>query len=373
MSEQPASDDYAGILLSGVALLDVRAPVEFTKGAFPGSINIPLLSDEARHLVGLEYKVAGQERAIELGAKLLPEADRVALVQGWLAFAKDNPKAYLYCFRGGLRSRISQQWLKDAGVDIPIVTGGYKALRQFSIHTLEQQCARVSFCLIGGRTGTGKTRLLNTLPNSIDLEALARHRGSSFGRMVVEQPSNIDFENAIAIELLRFSTKPIKPLFLEDEARMIGSACIPEPLRNRTIKAPVAILETPLETRVQFGIEDYVIDLLQRYRERDGEAAGFAAFADYHRGSLSRVQKRLGGVRYSQARALLETALQTHESKNETHDYNPFIEMILTDYYDPMYDYQTKAKHARVVFKGDRKALREWAQSYVPQEIAPAT
>ena len=373
MSEQLASDDYAAILSSGVALLDVRAPVEFVKGAFPSSINIALLDDEARHRVGIEYKAAGQESAIELGAKLLPESARQMLVQRWMAFTEDNPNAYLYCFRGGLRSRISQQWLKDAGVELPLVTGGYKALRQFSISTLEEQCARIPFCLIGGRTGTGKTRLLNSLPNSIDLEALARHRGSSFGRMVVAQPSNIDFENAIAIELLRFSTQPIKPLFLEDEARMIGSACIPEPMRNKTIKAPLAILETPLEIRVQFGIEDYVIDLLQRYRDRDGEVEGFAAFADYHRGSLSRVQKRLGGVRYSQARALLETALQTHERKNETHDYNPFIEMILTDYYDPMYDYQTKAKHARVVFKGDSKTLQEWAHSYVPQEIAPTT
>jgi len=314
VDDEFASDDYAQILASGTQLLDVRAPVEFAKGAFPGSQNIPLLDDETRHLIGIEYKHAGQQSAIDLGAKLLPEAARKALVQRWLGFVEANPNGYLYCFRGGLRSRITQRWLSDAGHDYRLIKGGYKALRQFLIQTLQTQCEQLPFCLIGGRTGTGKTRLLNQIPNSIDLEGLARHRGSSFGRLVVAQPTNIDFENAVAIELLKLSALPRQFTYLEDEARMIGSVCIPAPMREQTQAAPVAILEAPLELRVYYAVEDYVIDLLKRYVENYGEVAGFNAFADYHRESLGRVQKRFGGVRYKQALGLLEQALQTHRS-----------------------------------------------------------
>ena len=340
--------------------MDVRAPVEFNKGAFPGAQNIPLLDDQARHLIGIEYSRAGQQSAINLGEKLLSPAQREELVKRWLSFVASNPDGYLYCFRGGLRSRITQQWMSDAGCDYRLVTGGYKALRQFLIQTLYEQCEQASFCLIGGRTGTGKTRLLKQIPNSIDLEGLALHRGSSFGRMAVAQPSNIDFENAVTIALLALSTTPGMPVYLEDEARMIGSVCIPEVLRERTQHAPVAVLEAPLEIRVVYAVEDYVVDLLRKHQAKLGILAGFNAFADYHRDSLRRVQKRFGGVRYKQASGLLEQALKTHLSTGDTHHYEPFIEMILTNYYDPMYDYQMKAKQDRFVFTGDAKNLLEW-------------
>jgi len=289
MGDELVCDDYEQILTGGAALLDVRAPVEFSKGAFPGSENIPLLDDKARHLVGIEYKKAGQQSAVNLGAELLSPAAREALVQHWLKFTARNPDGYLYCFRGGLRSRITQRWLSEAGCDYRLVKGGYKALRQFLIQSLHEQCEQLPFCLIGGRTGTGKTRLLNQIPNSVDLEGLACHRGSSFGRTVEPQPTNIDFENAVSIALLKLSTTTKLPVFLEDEARMIGSVCIPQPLRERTQRAPVAVLEAPLELRVCYAVEDYVIDLLEKYQAKLGDVAGFNAFADYHRNSLSRI------------------------------------------------------------------------------------
>lgn len=357
-------DDFNAIFRSAAPLLDVRAPVEFAKGAFPTAVNIPLLDDNARHLVGIEYKNAGQQSAIDLGSQLLPAAQRQTLVQRWLSFTAQNPQGYLYCFRGGLRSRITQQWLQDAGCEYRMVEGGYKAMRQFLIQSLQVHCATLPLCLIGGRTGTGKTRLLHRLPNAIDLEALARHRGSSFGRMVVAQPSNIDFENAVAIEFIGCAANPQNTVFLEDEARMIGSTCIPEPLRNQTQQSPVAILEAPLEERVNYAVEDYVVDLLQRYQQHFGDEDGFTAFADYHRDSLGRVQKRFGGVRYQQALALLEKALKQHRTTDETHFYRDFIQTILTDYYDPMYDYQVKRKQDRVVFTGDADELLSWCATH---------
>ena len=40
------SDDYLSIFLSDTPLMDVRAPVEFSKGSFPQASNVPLLDDE---------------------------------------------------------------------------------------------------------------------------------------------------------------------------------------------------------------------------------------------------------------------------------------------------------------------------------------
>ncbi len=356
-------DDYRSVLLDDTPIIDVRAPIEFAKGSFPGAVNVPLMNDEERHLVGIEYKAHGQERAIALGAKLLPETLRQQRTAQMAEFAQTNPSAVVMCFRGGLRSRISQQWLQEAGHHLPLVKGGYKALRTFCIDQLESLSAKLNFCLIGGRTGCGKTWLLHQLPAMADLEGLACHRGSSFGRVEYAQPSNIDFENALSIALMRLRVQSSARVFLEDEARMIGSVAIPKPIRQMMLQAPLAILEAPIEQRVSNALNDYVHDLLRRYTNRDGAVAGFDAYAEHHRSSLSRVKKRLGLERFEHAMSLLNIALNKHREHNDVSYYEIFIRLLLTDYYDPMYDYQTRAKSSRIIFKGDAKAMLEWAAS----------
>src|SRR5690554_4120740 len=147
------SSDYRRIFVSGVALLDTRAPVEFARGAFPGSHNLPLMTDEERHKVGTCYKQHGQDAAIKLGHRLVGGDIKQARVNAWVEFANANPDGYLYCFRGGLRSRITQQWLHEAGIDYPMVVGGYKALRGFLIETLDQAAEQCRFIQLGGLTG----------------------------------------------------------------------------------------------------------------------------------------------------------------------------------------------------------------------------
>ena len=365
MSELPVIDDYARILVSGQALMDVRAPVEFTRGAFPASVNLPLMNDSERHDVGIRYKEAGQQAAIDLGAQLVTDTLREQRIARWCAFAEANPGGALYCFRGGLRSRIAQGWLADAGHRLPLVTGGYKALRTFVIDALAEACSRCSFLLIGGRTGSGKTLIIRELERAIDLEQMAGHRGSSFGRLLDEQPSNIDFENAFTIELLRMleSVPAVSgsAIALEDEARLIGRVCIPETLRQSMERSPAVLLETPMEQRIDIAMDDYVIDLLARY---GGMEQGFERFAEHHRSSLARVQKRLGGVHYQVGLALLEAALWAHREHGEVNEYRNFIDFILSHYYDPMYDYQLRRKQRRIVFRGDAAAVLEWVRQH---------
>jgi tRNA 2-selenouridine synthase len=354
-------DDFHELFLNDIPLLDVRAPVEFTKGAFPASINYPLMSDEERHLVGIRYKESGQQSAIELGAELVTPTLRAERLEQWKHFAEQHPDGALYCFRGGLRSRITQQWLIDAGVQLPLVVGGYKAMRTFLIQSLEEHCKSMNVTLIGGRTGNGKTLLIKLMGNTLDLEGLANHRGSSFGSLGAEQPSNIDFENAVSVEFLKLSKKGISQLFLEDEARLIGRVCIPEVLVKAMLRASMVILDCDMPTRIRNCMDDYVFDLLSRYIAALGQPEGFIAFRNHHRSSLSRIQKRFGLENYHRALELLESAMDKHESLDDVSGYEAFIEMLLRDYYDPMYDYQLSNKLERVIFKGNAREILDWA------------
>ncbi len=185
---------------NNTSLIDVRSPVEFEQGAFPSAVNLPVLDNEQRREVGICYKEHGQEAAIELGHTLVSGTDKREKMEKWIAEIKKHPDAVIYCFRGGLRSKITQGWLREAGVNIPIIEGGYKRLRNYLLANLEEQVEANSFLVISGNTGSGKTEILNNLSTkghrAIDLEGLANHRGSAFGEEATPQPSQVDFDRA---------------------------------------------------------------------------------------------------------------------------------------------------------------------------------
>src|SRR5690606_15700450 len=303
------SSNYREIFLKDLPLMDARAPVEFAKGAFPTAINRPLMNDIERQKVGTCYKMHGQQAAIELGHRLVSGATKAERIEAWAAFARANPQGYLYCFRGGLRSQITQQWLKEeAGIDYPRVLGGYKAMRSFLIDTTEAAIGECDFVIVGGMTGTGKTEVLAQLDNAVDLEGHANHRGSSFGKRATPQPGQIDFENALAIRLLKMRAAGIEQFVVEDEARLVGRCSIPLPLFQGMQQFPLVWLEDSLEGRIERILKDYVIDLCAEFIGEQGEA-GFAAFAERLQQSLVNIQKRLGGERYQRLALLMDQAL----------------------------------------------------------------
>lgn len=358
-------DDLTALLIAGTPLIDVRAPVEFARGAFPSAVNLPLMNDDERHRVGVRYKEAGQDSAIELGAQLLDGEPRDNRVQAWHRYASKQVEGALYCFRGGLRSRIAQAWLYEAGIDWPLVTGGYKALRQCCIDALDKLPQTLPLVILSGRTGTGKTDLLLKITRHIDLEGRAHHRGSSFGSTAIVQPAPIDFENSVAIDLMRLqSFSATAPVWVEDEAKLIGRICLPDPLRQAMLAASAVVLETPLAERVNNCTRDYVVDLLGRHQKILGETEGFDAYAKHHRDSLYRIRKRFGGQRYSMAKELLDQALEQHRLHDDVSAYATFIELLLTEYYDPMYDYQLANKNRKVLLSGDAETLLQFARAY---------
>ena len=112
---------FEAIFLHKIPLMDVRAPSEFSRGAFPNAFNLPLLNDEQRHEIGLCYRNHGQEKAIELGYKIFTPEKQQNRVEKWQAFIEQHPEGYLYCFRGGLRSKLTQQWLADADIELSLI------------------------------------------------------------------------------------------------------------------------------------------------------------------------------------------------------------------------------------------------------------
>jgi tRNA 2-selenouridine synthase len=361
MNKRADTRDYRALFLAGAPLLDVRAPVEFAAGAFPGTVNIPLLTDDERAKVGTTYKRDGQQAAIALGHTLVGGAVKLERLARWKACAQANPDGYLYCFRGGLRSQTVQQWLREAGVEYPLVSGGYKAMRNFLLAEIARQGKEAKLGIVGGRTGSGKTRAVHALRHAIDLEALARHRGSSFGRLPGGQPTQIDFENALAIALLRATAQDGSRLWLEDESRLIGRCAIPLEFRPRMEEAPIALIEEPMDERVQVVLEDYVIDALPLYRQAHGDD-GETLYAANLLSSLDRVEKRLGGLAHRQARELMQQALAAQQ-RGDVEPHRAWIRFLLERYYDPMYDWQLTQKRGEVIFRGRRHEVIDWINS----------
>lgn len=353
------TDDYLDIFLNDRPLMDVRAPVEFSKGAFHGSTNLPLINDQEREMIGICYKQHGQTAAIALGNELVCGKHRETRTAHWIQHINAHPEGYLYCFRGGLRSQTVQTWLKEKGIDYPLVTGGYKALRRFLIDELQHSTHQCRYLILSGKTGTGKTRLLTTLPGHVDLECLANHRGSSFGRRFGGQPNQIDFENALSVALLKEKHRGSGHVILEDEGRLIGHCSLSNACCEKMQKAPMLLLEEDLEYRVQITLEEYAEKDLKDNIAVYGREEGFECYAKALLASLYRIRKRLGGARYQELHALMEQALQTQRN-GSTDQHRDWIRTLLTHYYDPMYEYQFSKKQGVILFRGDHHAIHQW-------------
>ena len=362
------TEDYRQIFLRGVPMMDLRAPVEFAQGAFPGAVNLPLMSDEERAKVGTCYKQQGQEAAIKLGHQLVSGSIRAQRMAAWAEFVRQHPDGVLYCFRGGLRSQTVQRWLHEAGIDYPRVIGGYKAMRTFLIETIEQAATECQLVVVGGMTGTGKTDVITRLDHAIDLEGLANHRGSAFGKRSTPQPTNIEFENRIAIDLLRKRDAGHQQFVLEDESRAIGSCSLPLHAAMQT--APLVWLEDSFENRVERILRDYVVSQLDDHIALHGPEQGFERYAEQLLKSLAGITKRLGGERYQRLHAIMQEALAQQRASGEVARHRDWIAGLLHEYYDPMYAFQRQSKGERIVFAGEQQAVVEFLRERARSGIA---
>tara|TARA_R110002051_G_scaffold80821_1_gene144781 strand:- start:2676 stop:3764 length:1089 start_codon:yes stop_codon:yes gene_type:complete len=314
-------------------LIDVRAPVEFAQGALPGAVNLPLMIDAERHQVGIAYKQRGQAAAIALGERLVSGEVKQARIAAWQAYLAERPDALIYCFRGGLRSQIAQQWLEDAGISRPRLEGGWKAMRQALCERIET-AALQPILVVAGLTGCAKTTLINQLDKGVDLEVFAHHKGSAFGRRPEEPATQINFEHALAKRLISLTER----LVIEDESRQIGSANIPLSFWRALQQAPRVRIEMPLDWRLAQIQQDYIIDLEQAYAARYGAYQGWQLMQAQLSNALIRLGKRLGNARLQRLQRLQALAFNEHAHGNpQAHE--AWLAPLLTEYYDPLYRY----------------------------------
>lgn len=342
-----ASPELAALLAADTPFLDVRAPAEFERGAVPGAVNLPLLDDDERHQIGLTYQERGHAAAVALGHQLVSGAARRARERVWQNFASRHPDTWIYCWRGGQRSAIVQGWLAGLGTELPRVPGGFKALRHVCLETLEHAPQHKRWIILAGRTGSGKTQVIERLDNAIDLEGLAAHRGSAFGGRETPQPPPVSFENALAAAFLRHRGPT---LVLEDESRTIGRLALPETWHAHMQTVPLALLEVPMAERVRNIEREYVGEPLARGVPAEALQRRYAH-------ALGRIERRLGGARRQAVQAELDRAFATGDG------HGAWIERLLEWYYDPMYDYQLERKRSRVAVNGRPEVVESFLRA----------
>lgn len=235
--------------------IDARSEAEFLKGHLPGAVNVPLLSNEERHEIGIAYKKQGRSKAVKLGLALV--GPKMSHLYGkYESLGKEKPLLF-YCWRGGLRSQISSTLYQWSGQKVYRLHGGYKAYRNWA---QEQFQKPFKYVVLSGATGSGKTEILHMLSQEgvqmIDLEGLANHKGSAFGGLgKTAQPSTEAFENLLAEKLSSLSLD--KPVFFENESRLIGSCFLPQSIWDGIQNGPIVQLNVPLETRLNRLSNEY--------------------------------------------------------------------------------------------------------------------
>lgn len=276
-------------------VIDVRSEAEFAHAHVPGAYNLPLFNNEERKVVGTIYKQQSREQAIKKGLEYFGPK-----MKNMITFAEkintslqhENKTFIVHCWRGGMRSA-GVAWLLDLyGFKVYTIVGGYKAFRNWALEQFEK---KREINIIGGYTGSGKTILIEELKKAgeavVDLEGIAGHRGSAFGRIGLPEQTSVEmFENRLAISLAEVEKeKPGKPIWMEDESQRIGAVSIPHTLWITMRKSMVYFLEIPFEKRLAY--------LVDTYGKLDKQELAEAT---------ARIQKKLGGLETKTALAFLE-------------------------------------------------------------------
>ena len=319
----------------GNILIDVRSPAEYKHAHIPGAHSIPLFNDEERKIVGTAYKQESREKAIKIGLDLFgPKMKPVVEAVEEIKSKNPNPGSgiFVYCWRGGMRSS-AIAWLLDLyGFKVHTLVGGYKAYRRAVLDSFTHP---YNFRILGGYTGSGKTELLQELRSSketiIDLEDLAKHKGSAFGNIgMPEQPGQEMFENLLFEELR--SKKDAPHIWLEDESQRIGQVNLPNAFWARMRESKLFFLEIPFEKRLQHIVSEY--GDLDKTRLKD---------------AIGRIREKLGGQH-------AKAAIEHLDSGNTIESFR-----ILLEYYDKFY---RKALH-------NRKDLNSLLLSFECKSISP--
>lgn len=312
-------------------VFDVRSPGEYKHAHIPGACSLPLFTDEERKVVGTTYKQQSREQAIKIGLdyfgpkmrKMVEEVESICSSRNSHLTTQDSRIILVHCWRGGMRSG-AISWLLDLyGFKVYTLIGGYKKFRNYVLDTFKLP---FHLNILGGYTGSGKTELLKALKERgervIDLEDIAKHKGSAFGSIgMPQQPGQEMFENILAQSLHEVRGKLSEAgktpsdfmahpsgIWLEDESQRIGHVNIPGDFWQNMRQSPLYFLDIPFEERLKH--------IVQEYGQLDPEKVADA---------IGRISQKLGNLNAKTAILLLKEGKIT-----ESFD-------ILLNYYDKFY------------------------------------
>lgn len=296
-------------------VIDVRSEGEYTEGHMQRAVNIPLLNNAERKAVGTDYKQKGQQEAIKTGFRLVGPR-----LNGIIDATEQIGKELLvYCWRGGMRSSNFCQFVGMAGIKTHILRGGYKAYRHMALDAFKKP---LQLIVIGGCTGSGKSEILRALAAQgeqvIDLEKLAKHKGSAFGGLMMPpQPTTEQFQNDLFEEVLKLNLD--KRVWIEDESLAVGKIFLPHDLWHQMEASPVVEMEVQKEVRIERLVNEYGSSDQKEFLE-----------------AMTRISKKLGGQHFNTAK---EKFLQG--------DMASTIELLLV-YYDKAYTRALEKKKNRI-------------------------
>lgn len=334
-------------------IIDVRTPAEFEDDHIPGAINCPVLSDEERVTVGTLYRQVSPFEARKVGAALVARNIARHVETHFLTHPK-SWKPLVYCWRGGQRSGAMSIILGQIGWTACKLEGGYKTYRQEVLGGLETLPGTFDYRVVCGATGSGKSRLLDALAAEgaqvLDLEALARHRGSVLGGREQAQPSQRGFESALLQALRTFDAA--RPVFVEAESSKIGRVSLPAALTAALHRSDCILLDTADEARIALLLEEY----RHFIRSPDTLIERLRPLKPFH-----------GGKRLDHWEQLVRAG-----------DFTRLVEELLVLHYDPSYlrsqgSHYERLPEARRVALTDTSepALREAARGLLGQAALP--
>lgn len=340
------------ISISKFSHIDLRSEHEFHKCTIPNSKNIPILNDTEFEAVGKKYKDNGQEAAIALGLNIVSGKVKDKRISEWKDHISLNKGCSIFCFRGGLRSKIAQEWLRENNIVVERINGGYKKVRNKILENFQNsQIYSKKWMILGGLTGSGKTVLLNKFSHSIDIEGIANHRGSAFGRTNTPQGSCANFENILLFQYLNNNSSTI---LLEDESRTIGKATLPNNWYSKMQSSRLIVLEIQMEERLENIFEEYI--------EAELKISDNKIFLkNKYLTALEKIKKRLGGELYEKIQILMEDAFENNSNKN----HKEWIYQLLHNYYDPMYNHKLSKRKSSIIHRGDFKSCQDYISSNI--------
>ena len=306
-------------------IIDVRSPDEYSEDHIPNSLNIPVLNNNERKLIGTIYKNENPFKAKKLGASLISK-NIANFIRNKLINTPGNWKPLIYCWRGGQRSKSLAITLAEIGWEVYVLKGGYKTYRKYINTYLNQIIDKNKYIVLRGPTGNAKTKIIEKLEQVgspvLNLEKLANHKGSLLGKDHTKpQPSQKLFESLLYYKLKNFNKN--KPILIESESSKIGNLFLPSGLVTRIENSPCIDIYTSLNARIEFLLKDYSKFILKKN--------SFKELFLY-------AQIKLGSK-----------AVNKWKNNYYKKKWKNLASQIINEYYDPLYNYKKKQKKNKVL------------------------